>query len=224
VAGSLHAAETPAALEIRKAIQNLDNQSSYTWISTPKSELPGASSQQGPTEGKAEKGGYTYFKLKIADNTVEAALKGDKSAIKTESAWESSDALEGDRAWIGRRLKSFAAPVAEAADLLSKSTRLKQEKAGLYSGDLTSEGVKELMTARSRAAAAGPANAPRETKGWVKFTVKDGALAKYEFNLQGKVIGQDFQEHDINRTTTVQIQHAGSTAIVVPEEAKKKLQ
>jgi hypothetical protein len=220
LACSLRAADSPSVSAIRNAIQSLDNQSSYTWTSIPKSELPGASSQ-GPTEGKTEKGGFTYFKLKVGENTVEAAFKGAKSAIKGESTWESSDELKGDREWIARRLQTFNAPVAEAVELLSKATMLKPEKAGLYSGDLTPEGVKGLMSARSRTA--GQADGPRNTKGWIKFWIKDGTLVRYEYNLQGKVMGQDLQEHDINRTTTVEIKDVGSTKVNVPDEAKKKL-
>ena len=56
----------------------------------------------------------------------------------------------------------------------------------------------------------------------MRFWLKDGALAKYEFNLQGSISfnGNDF---DVNRTTTVEIKDVGSTKITVPDEAKKKL-
>ena len=68
-------------------------------------------------------------------------------------------------------------------------------------------------------------NAPEASgaKGTVKFWVKDGALAKYEYNVQGKVTGRDDQEFDVNRTTTVEIKEVGKTKLTLPEEAKKKL-
>ncbi len=56
----------------------------------------------------------------------------------------------------------------------------------------------------------------------MKFWVKDGALAKYEFNVQGKM---EFNGNpiDIDRTTTVEIKDVDSTKVEVPEEAKGKL-
>lgn len=217
---SLHAAETGAKSEVREAIRALGRQSSYSWTSTPKAEAAGAASRQGPTEGKTEKDGYTHFKLVVGENAVEAAFKGGKSAIKAENDWESAEELQGDRQWVAGRLKTFKAPVAEADELLDKTALLRKEPGGLYAGDLTPGGVTELIKVRSRTA--GQTDGPRNTKGSVKFWVKDGSLIKYEFNLQGKVMGQDLQEHDINRTTTVVIKDVGSTKVQVPEAAKKK--
>ena len=56
----------------------------------------------------------------------------------------------------------------------------------------------------------------------MKFWLKDGALSKYEFKVQGKA---DFNgnEMDVDRTTTVEIKDVGATKVDVPEDAKKKL-
>ena len=59
-------------------------------------------------------------------------------------------------------------------------------------------------------------------KGSVKFWVKNGALIKYEFHLQGKI---DFNGNEFpnDRTTTVEIKEVGATKVEVPEAARKKI-
>jgi len=214
------AADTDPKAEIGAAIASLSGKPNYSWVARSKSEDSAASARSAPTEGKAEKDGYTYFKLTMGDNTVEAALKGPKSVIKTEADWESSQDKKGDGAWIARRLSAFKAPVAEAQDLLAKVKALKKERGGAYSGDLTEVGARELLFARSREA---QVRWPTGSKGWVKFWIKNGVLTQYEYNLQGRVAGQNQQEHEVNRTTTVEIKSIGSTKVQIPEEAKKKL-
>jgi hypothetical protein len=52
--------------------------------------------------------------------------------------------------------------------------------------------------------------------------VKDGAVSKLEYDLQGS-INFNGQDRDIDRTTTIEIKDVGSAKVQVPEEAKKKL-
>jgi hypothetical protein len=67
------------------------------------------------------------------------------------------------------------------------------------------------------------AEAP-EAKGSVKFWVKDGRLAKYQFSVQGKItVGDDKREVEVSRLMTVEIKDVGSTKVSLPEEARKKL-
>jgi len=88
----------------------------------------------------------------------------------------------------------------------------------IIAGDLTEEGAKNLM--RFRRGGEGPAIS--DAKGSVKFWLKDGMLAKYEFKVSGKM---DFNgnEVELDRTTTVEIKEVGKTKIEVPEGAKSKL-
>ena len=219
-AGALNAAETDAKTEVKNAAKTLGNKTDYSWTAMPKSEGAGANSRSGALEGKTEKDGFTFFSMTVGNNEIEAAFKGSKSAIRIESEWLSSDELDGDRAWVAARLKAYKAPVAEAADLVAKSKELKKSSDGLLEGDLTEEGAKELISGLRQG---GQSAEPKATKGSVKFWVKDGLLVKYEYNLQGKIIGRDDQEIELNRTTTVEIKDVGSTKVSVPEQAKKKL-
>ena len=91
---------------------------------------------------------------------------------------------------------------------------------GVYSGDLTSAGAKQLMTFRMRGGGNGPEVS--DAKGSAKFWVKDGVLSKYQYNVKGTV-SFNGNDRDVDRTTTVEIKDLGSTKVTVPEEAQKKL-
>ena len=116
-------------------------------------------------------------------------------------------------------MKSLKDPVETAEELASKAGELKKDSDGVYSGDLTAEGAKELFGRLGRRAAEA-----KETKGSVKFWVKGSLLTKYEFNLKGKMtVGDDKREVDVSRTVTVEFKDVGSTKLTLPEAATKKL-
>ncbi|MBM3840225.1 MAG: hypothetical protein FJ398_20115 [Verrucomicrobia bacterium] len=216
------AADKNPSAEVKSALQQLASQANYSWTSTPKAEPKSSLTRQGPTHGQTEANGFTYFRFTLEGNAVEVASKGGQSAIKTETAWESARELTGDREWIARRLQDFKPPHAEAEELLKICRTLKAERGGAYTGDFTAEGVKNLLLSRSRVEFL--ARVSPGAKGTARFWVKNGMLAKYEVNLQGKILLTDHQqEFAINRTTTVEISRVGSTQVQVPEEAKKKI-
>ena len=95
----------------------------------------------------------------------------------------------------------------------------KKGEEGLYSGDLTEAGAKDLISRARRRGGEGPDGA----KGWAKFWIKDGVLSKYQYNVQGKITAGQ-REVEINRTTTVEIKNPGSTTVKIPSAAKKKLE
>jgi len=207
--------------DVKAAAKKLAAKTNYSWVSTPKSEGDRASAGAGPMEGATEKGGFTAVTFTIGNAEIELAFKGDKAAIKREGEWMTADELQGDNAWIANRLKQFKAPAAEAEDLAEKTPELKKKDDGLYGGELSEAGIKELF-ARVRRRENGPA--PEEAKGWTKFWIKDGVLTKYQYNVQGKLtVGDDKREVEINRTTTVEIKEVGTTTIKISDEVKKKL-
>ena len=220
MAVSAPAAESETKSAVRSAAKKLVDKDNYSWTLLSKPE----GTEQGfrmTTEGKTEKGGYTQLALTFGDRSSDLALKGGKVAVKQEQQWKAGDELDGPGAWLANFYKDFKAPAAETEDLLDKAKDLKAGADGLYSGDLTEQGLK-AMFARWRPGGQGPE--AKDVKGWVKFWIKDGALTKYEFNVQGKVaFGQDQNEMDVNRTTTVDIKDVGTTKVAVPEEARKKL-
>ncbi len=213
--------------DVKNAAKKLAGSANYSWISTPKSEGGGGGNrpQAGPSEGKTEKDGYTMISSKRGDVTSEGVIKGAKAAVKTADGWKSADDIQGGgggrpdpASTFARGLKSFKSPAVTAEGLVDKVGELKKGEEGLYSGDLTEEGAKELLSAGGRQGGNPPTVA--EPKGTVKFWVKDGVLVKYELNVQGKVtMGQ--RETAVNRTTTVEIKDVGATKFEVSDDAKK---
>jgi hypothetical protein len=197
----------------------------YSWTSTAKMEGGpagggGGRFGGGPTDGQTADG-IVYLKSTFGDRTTHMAAKGEKVIVKGEEEWEVPDADgQGPGRFAAQRMRNFKAPAVEAADLADKAKALKSAD-GVISGDLTEDGAKSFLTFGRRQNADAPA--PKDAKGSVKFWIKDGALAKYEYNVQGKVTGRDDSEFAINRTTTVELKDVGKTKLALPDEAKKKL-
>jgi len=214
LAGSLIAADSSPKDDIIAAAKKLGGQSNYSWRTTvvvPET----AQFKPGPTEGQTEKDGFTHLTLSFGDNTTQAVIKGDKAAVTNpEGGWQALadlDNAEGPGRFLGRIIRNFKVPSAQAAELVTAAKELKKE-GDAYSGELTEEGAKAQFRF-------GTVSNP---KGSVKFWVKDGALTKFEFKVTGKV---DFNgnEFDVDRTSTVEVKDVGTTKVTVPEEAKKKL-
>lgn len=242
---TLHAAANPAD-DVKAAAKKLAGQS-YTWKST--TEMAGGPGgggggqwRPGPTEGRTAADGTTHVTMSRGDTTIEAVVKAGKVAMKTPEGWQTppepgagggSGGPGGPRggAMMGRTLATMRPPAAEVEDLLAKVKELRKTETG-YVGELTEAGAKELLAARGGRGGGrpggGPGGAalpePQDPKGTVKFWLKDGQIAKYELNVQGRMtMGQQGRDVEINRTTTVEISNVGSTKVEVPEDAKKIL-
>jgi hypothetical protein len=223
LAGSVFAADSSLKDDVKAAAKKLGD--NYTWKGSVEN-AGGGGFGAGPSEGKTASG-TTWLSIKRRDTTSEAVLTGSKGALKTQDGWQSlSDAAKDDGGggfnptrFLAMRLQSYKLPAAEAADLADKAKELKKDGDAI-SGDLTTEGAKSLLAFRPPGGGDGPEIS--NPKGSVKFWLKDGALTKYEFNVQGTVSfgGND---REVNRTTTMEIKEVGSTKVEVPEEAKKKL-
>jgi hypothetical protein len=219
LAGSLLAADTTPKEDVTNAAKKLAEKGNYSWHTTV--AVPeDAMFKPGPTDGKTEKDGYTLVKTTMRDNDVQYVIKGDKAAVTNpDGGWQSASELEnseGPGRFFARMIRNFKAPAVQAGDIAADVKELKKD-GDVYSGDLTEEGAKNLLTFR-RGGQATVSNA----KGSAKFWIKDGVLSKYEFKVTGTVSfnGNDV---DVDRTTTVEIKDAGTTKVEVPEDAKKKL-
>ena len=223
LSSSLFAADSSPKDDVIAAGKKLGDQANYSWKTTV--VVPEASRfRPGPTEGKTEKDGFTHLKMSFGENTTEAVLKGNKGAVANrEGGWQSLADLEnseGAGRFLGRMLQNFKAPAVQAAELVAGTKELKKE-GDAYSGELTEDAAKTLLSFRGRATGAdGPTIS--NAKGVVKFSLKDGALSSFETKVTGKV-SFDGNDRDVDRTTTVEIKDVGTTKVEVPEEAKKKL-
>ena len=227
LAGSLIAADSSPKEDVIAAAKKLADTSNYSWKSTM--DL-GANSPvtPGPTEGKTEKDGFIWLSSTFNENTSEGVMKGTKVVVKTEEGWKTAEEAGGGGgggfnmgAFMARRMQSLKAPAAEVEDLVSKAKDIKKD-GDVFSGDLTEDGAKALLTTGFGRRGGGQAPAATDAKGSVKFWIKDGVLTKYESKVSGK---RDFngEMRDMERTTTVEIKDVGTTKLEVPEEAKKKL-
>jgi len=213
------AAHADPKTEVNDAIKKLAAQPGYSWTYTPKTEGSESARRQGPMDGKTEKDGFSHLKGEAGDITIEIAFKGEKMVVNYNGDWLSTAEI-GENNRIVQRLRTFKRPTDEAATLVSKATALKKESDGVYSSDMDGAAAKEMFGLLGRRAAEAP-----EAKGTIKFWVKDGQLARYEFVVRGKITaGEEKREVDLSRATTVEIKEVGSTKVALPEDAKKKLE
>ncbi len=218
-AASLVAADSNPKDAVKTAAKTLGDKDNYSWTTS----IEWGGNAVGTVEGKTEKGGATFLSMGRGDQNTDAVLKGGKGAIKTDDGWKTlseaaGEGQQGPGRFIARMLQNFKAPAAEAEDIAGKVKELKLAD-GVYSGDLTDEGAKELMSFR-RAGSNGPE--VKSAKGSAKFWVKDGQLTKYEYSLEG-TMSFNGEDREVNRKNTVEIKNVGSTKVTVPEEAAKKL-
>ena len=216
---SAFAAYADSKTEVTDAIKKLAAQSGYSWTYTPKTEGSESARRQGPMDGKTEKDGFSQLKGEAGDITIEIAFKGEKMVVNYNGDWLSTAEI-GENNRIVQRLRTFKRPTDEATTLVSKATALKKESDGVYSSDMDGAAAKEMFGLLGRRAAEAP-----EAKGTIKFWMKDGQLARYEFAVRGKITaGEEKREVDLSRVTTVEIKEVGSTKVSLPEDAKKKLE
>ena len=232
MAGSLLAADSSKS-DVSAAAQKLAD-SNYSWKST---QDMGANSQftPGPTEGKTDKT-YTWMSSSFGDNASIGLIKGTNCAIKTEEGWKSAADL-GDAAggfdpntFMLRRLQGLKAPAAELEEIIAKTDDLKKD-GDMVTGTMSEEGAKAMLNTGMGRRGGGPGGPggpggarpePTDAKCTVKIWLKDGAIAKYETKVTGKM-SFNGEARDIERTTTVEIKDVGKTTIEVPDDAKKKL-
>lgn len=225
--GSLFAADATSKDDIKAAAKKLAEKGNYSWKTTTENAGGGGGGGRGfggPTEGKTDKEAGTVLSMARRDTTTQAVIKGSKGAIKTDDGWKTASELaEGDGQnplrFAAMRVQNFKAPAVEAEELVGRVKELKKD-GEVYSGDLTEDGSKALLSfgGRGGGGAANVSNA----KGSAKFWIKDGVLSKYQYNVKG-TISFDGNDREQDRTTTTEIKDVGSTKVEVPEDAKKKL-
>jgi len=215
--------------DVKNAAAKLAANPNYSWT-TKVEQVQTNRFRGGPVDGQTEKGGFTVLTFKNGENTVIGVRKGEKVAVKQDDEWKTAEEMREDSGGgggggqFGRggfligRVQRTKVPAEEAQELLGRVKELKKESDGVYSGDLTPEGVKAMFTfgggrggGRGQGgggAAAGGNSTDRpggrngrgggggmDTSGLkvhAKFWLKDGVLAKYETKTEGKAPGFNF--------------------------------
>jgi hypothetical protein len=221
---ALFAADANLKDKAANATKQLGDKSNYSWATTTK-EADGSPGRLGTIEGKAEKDGVVFLKFTVGDVPVEVYMNGLKGTARAQEGWQTFDDIaqtSGTAAAIVRYLRSYKAPAAQGAELAGKVKELKEADGALV-GDLKEEAVREMLLFGTRQREGQEPPKTTGAKGSVKFWIKDGALAKCEINVQGKVTAGE-REFDINRTMTTEVRDAGSTKLEIPAEAKAKME
>ena len=236
---AVRAADVSLKDEVTAAAKKLADQPNYSWKQSVENAGGngggggGGGRGGGPVDGRIEKGGFAFLISTRGENKVESVIKGTKGAIKLEGSWKSAAEAAGDGTgggggggggqnpgrFFSRTVANFKAPAEQAEYLVGQATELKKAD-GAYSGPLSKDGAKELLTMGPRGGG-GEGPTVTEAKGSVTFWVKDGQLAKYAIKVQGHVSFNN-NDRDVDRTTTVEIKDVGTTKVEVPEEAAKK--
>lgn len=205
--------------EVTAAVLQLETQSGYSWSYTPKTDgSESARRQQSPLTGKTERESYTLINGQVGDISVDIGIKGDKMVVNYSGDWLSTAEI-GENNRTVQRLRMLRRPTDEARTLIEKATNVKADGDGVFSSELNSTWSKELFALLGRRAADAPS-----ASGTVKFWIKAGLLAKYEFIIRGKIkAGEGKAETEVSRTTTVEIKDVGNTKVILPEDARKKL-
>jgi hypothetical protein len=232
--GTVLAEDSASIGQVKAAIAKLRDQPNYTW--TTKMDMSGMRFGNRPLTGKTQKGGFTVVSQETSNSVVQAIFKGTNVCLKVEDEWQLTTEMEPPAAgggfnrgaFMGRMLSRTRLAADEATNLLARVNDLKAEDGGLYTGNLTEEGAKALLTFGGRGGRRGGQGSqngpppPKDAKGTVKFWTKDGVLTKFESVLTAtmNIRGED---RETKRTMSTEIKDIGSTQLDVPPEAKKKL-
>src|SRR4051812_14128700 len=200
----------------------------YTWESVTENNAGGKNFSITP-HGKKDKDAVALITYTFGDNETQVVVgKDGKGAVKTEDGWKSAAELTGNQQpgpgqFLARMVSAFKAPAAQVGELAGKTKELKKTDFG-FSADLTEEGAKELLAfgRRGGGGAGGQAPpAPKNAKGEIAYTVKDGVLTRVKYTVTGTV-SFNGEDRDVDRTTTIEFTNAGTTKVEVPAEAKTK--
>lgn len=223
--------------DLTSAIQKLSSADNYSWTTTV--EAGGGQNGPGASHGKTQKNGLLWMDMTRGESTTEAFAKGQKAVVKTEEGWEAVDLSApparpaggggggggGNPArFMGMMMRNVKAPAVQAETLVNDTKDI-TKSGDEYTGDLTEDGAKKLLTmggGRRGGAGGGTPPTVSNAKGSVKFWVKDGVITKYQLKVSGTVT-RNGNDRDIDRTTTVEISNVGNTTINPPDEAKNKL-
>jgi hypothetical protein len=209
--------------DITSAAQKLSAGGNYTWQTIV--VVPADSRfKPGPTDGKIQ-GSLTAVKMSFGDNHTQFIMNGTNAAITDpdDGSWEKLSDVDtsGAGRFLVMMVQNFKAPAAQATDLLPDVQSLQQSD-NSYTGMLTEDGAKKLLTFGRGRRGGGGAPAISNPSGTVTFWVDGGQLTKFEYHVKGTV---SFNGNDrpVDRDTTVTFSDVGTTKIAVPDDAKKLL-
>jgi hypothetical protein len=226
--------------DVAAAAKKLGEAPNYSW--TVKTEIANSQFPAMPAEGMTEKGGYTVVTTSFNGNTRQTVRKGEQAVTQNrDGEWMTMEELRqqfagggggGGGGGRGPGRGGFGmfggAQIDLAKDVENLAGHLKDAKTedGAIVATLSPDdvGTRLRFGRGGRGGQGGEAPPPpKNASGTVKFWLKDGALSKYVVNVKGTVTTPNGDERDVDITTTTEFKDVGTTKVVVPDEAKKKL-
>src|SRR5882757_9791391 len=153
--------------DVYEAAEKLADKPSYSWTSHQDQKQTNGF-RFVPPDGKTEKSGFTLLAFNQRDTTTLALRKGDKPeemklAVMQGDEWKTREELtegeEGGGAGGGgpgggfnrgrfllNTVERAKLPSEQATDLLDRVKELKKDGDGVYSGELSPEGIKAMFT------------------------------------------------------------------------------
>lgn len=172
--------------------------------------------------------------LHLKSGEIEAYRKGEIVAVKEGDTWKRLERperpAEGEkpdrRAMAAQRLRGVRAPHEVLKDLKSSAfkevKREDTEGSKVFSGELTEEALKALRPAGRRGGGGGGDRPAPKSTGKARIWVNgDGAVTKYEINIESTSKNPEGEERTTKFTSTVEIKDVGTTKYDVPEDAAK---
>lgn len=162
---------------------------------------------------------------------IEAFRKGDVLAVKDGETWKRAERPERGqepdrRAMAAFRLRGVRAPHEVLKELKSSAFKEVKREDGeggkVFSGELTEEAIKALRPQGRRGGGGGGDRPAPKTTGKAKIWMNgDGAITKYEVNIESTFKNRDDEDVTTKFTSTVEIKDIGATKYDVPEDAAK---
>jgi hypothetical protein len=232
--------------DVVAAVKKIADAPNYSWTTT--TEIADSQFPAMPSEGAAEKLGFSIVTRSFNGNTSQTVRKGEEVVMQNRDGdWVTMEEMRaqfgggnrgggqgaqggqggqgggnrgGGRGFGGGMFGGGGVlPAATAANFATKLKNLKVDGDTIVG---TASGDEASALLAMPGGRGGQGQGPRYSLVEVKFWVKSGALVKYTVHSVGKFSTPDGEEREMDSTTTTEIKNVGSTKVEVPEGAKKK--
>lgn len=229
--------------DVTAAVKQLADAPNYSWTTT--TEIANSQFPAMPSDGVAEKFGFSVVTRSFNGNTSQTVRKGEEVVMQNRDGdWVTMEEMRaqfgggnrgggqggqggqgggnrgGGRGFGGGMFGGGGSlPAATAANFATKLKNLKVDGDAIV-GTASGEEASALLAMPG--GRGGQGQGPRYSLVEVKFWVKAGALVKYSVHSVGKFSTPDGEEREMDSTTTTEIKNVGTTKVEVPADAKKK--
>jgi len=211
-------AEEASLKRLTTAMERLEQQPSYLW--TSEDEVSEETRfNAGPTRGTTVRAGKTHVSISFGPRSTQVVIDGEKAAVtnrdgRWETVWLSDQGYSsaGFSASIARGIQT---PVEEVKELVPALISL-DEIGGELVGALPADVAKDRLATRRGA------DAVRDAKGTVRFSISEGLLSRVVVRVEGKLIDDD-RVREVWRETTIELTDIGTAKLDLPSGATEAL-